>query len=359
MRFKYSDFFWLVILCLSSTRLAAVEMRDLYNSQISVEGQSYQDRQSAYQSAIKEVLVKVTGDLGIASNPSVADIINQPTQYLHQYSFVTKNNQLLLEARFNETLINQTLQTRGVKLWGTRRPESLWWIVLNDDKNRRIIAYDDKIAAARLTHQAEYRGIPVILPLMDLDDQLAVEMTDIRGRFVSAVASASERYQPEAIVLANVFQDSNAQSEALPTAWIAQMTFSIQDTTIETTLSRGQLSDLWPAMIDWVSDEIARKFSVQSSVGENESIVIHLENLANAAEVVRVQQFFKTLSAVKQVSVKTLSDQGVAFELKLSSAKSTLLNALSLDNKIEKVEYSFGHQGPKVEYLYRWKGQFN
>lgn len=347
------------LLCLMPSAINAIEMSGLYKGRVEVAGQTFQDRKAAYKTALQQVIVRVSGDVKVLSKPQIKTLLAEPTRFLSQYSFVTEAETLWLEASFNPEMINQALSDQNINIWGSRRPESLWWMVVESPEQRKIVAHDDPDIAPRILKRANYRGLPVVLPLMDLDDQFAIEMTDIRGRFVSAVENASQRYQPEALVLARVFQQSIANSDSLSRVWIGQVTLSIQGQTFETTISRGQQADIWPLLIDWVSDQIAQQYSVNSTYTGSDHIVITLENLASAAEVVRVQAFFKTLSAVEQVQVIQLDSRGIAFSIALKTPKDNFLRALSLDSQVQKVIHPIGYEGPEVDYLYRWKGQFN
>ena len=55
---------------------------------------------------------------------------------------------------------------------------------------------------------SQLRGLPLVMPIMDLTDLSAVTITDVWGRFSQPVAQASARYMAEAVVVIRVSNSS-------------------------------------------------------------------------------------------------------------------------------------------------------
>lgn len=55
-------------------------------------------------------------------------------------------------------------------------------------------------------------GLPVSIPLMDLDDNMAVNATDVWGRFADPILKASQRYGAEMVVLGKLTPEGDKWS---------------------------------------------------------------------------------------------------------------------------------------------------
>ena len=81
---------------------------------------------------------------------------------------------------------------------GSRRSPSGWWSTKGSGAFCRI---ELAMVGPRRCAQTQAMGLPVSLPLMDLDDNMAVTATDVWGRFADPVLKASQRYGAEMVVL--------------------------------------------------------------------------------------------------------------------------------------------------------------
>ncbi|WP_143871959.1 DUF2066 domain-containing protein [Catenovulum sediminis] len=347
-----------ILVILASAPVFSVEVEGLYLGVVEVKGQSYQDRKVAYKSAIKQVLVRVSGNQGVVELPELARVINEPTEYLSQYRFLQQNGQLYLEARFNEKLINGLLKDKGLTIWGTRRPQTLWWLAIEEENKRYIISEEKQQYTQIIAHHAKLRGVPYIFPLMDFDDRMQISITDVWGRFANTVKSASERYNAEAIVMARIFTQTNEES-VLAEGWMAQVSV-LEDKKLSThTFIRDDLELVWPEMVNWVADQLAHRYSIKAQGYTASSLNITIENIENAAQAVAIQGFLTTISAVDNVLILQINESGVTFQLNLLGEALDVLDALSLDSRVEKVKPIFGQENKMVENLYQWKGKFH
>ncbi len=81
-------------------------------------------------------------------------------------------------------------------------------------KGRRILPDQSSDGwAAALRTQAQAMGLPVSIPLMDLDDNMAVNATDVWGRFADPILKASQRYGAEMVVLGKLTPDGKEEGK--------------------------------------------------------------------------------------------------------------------------------------------------
>ena len=74
----------------------------------------------------------------------------------------------------------------------------------------RLVSGDSTPEIVDLLEQASIKlGVPILFPLMDLEDQQKISFTDIWGGFSGAIHDASERYATEALLVGRILQARN------------------------------------------------------------------------------------------------------------------------------------------------------
>ena len=106
-------------------------------------------------------------------------------QGFHQ--FALSGQQLTL--RFDPARVDRLLRQANEPVWGLRRPlVLLWWV---DERNGSRQLMGESTAAEQwqqLSAAAVRRGLPLMLPLMDLDDSMAVASADLQERALDRVS---------------------------------------------------------------------------------------------------------------------------------------------------------------------------
>ncbi|MDN5871141.1 MAG: DUF2066 domain-containing protein [Nitrococcus sp.] len=192
---------------------AAASPHDLLAAGAPVADQSAQARAEALESAITQVLVGMTGRAELAHSTRVADLIKSPQPYLQQYHYERgEDGQLELIARFDGQSLRRALAKRGIPSWQAKRPPVLVWFAFDSGDEHGLVTEDagEQPGEALRTAFAEL-GIPLIFPLLDLEDRQRVRYSDVYGGFSEPVLAASRRYSTELILMLRV--------RATPTGW--------------------------------------------------------------------------------------------------------------------------------------------
>lgn len=358
MALYFSRFVQLCWLCLLCFNVSAVEMNGLYTAQIAVQTQTYQERQKAYKKAIEMVFIRISGDPNISNNSDIKNAINNPTRYLSQYQFQHVDGQLYLKAQFNNKAINQQIRATGGTIWGSRRPQLIWWLALeNDNAQRNIVADGNHNEITRsVFEQSRVRGIASLFPLVDFDDLMLISLSDIWGRFDEPALNASERYQAEVVILGKIFQQK-AQDSVSSQAWFAQLSLIDGNQSHPLLINANDKKTLMNKVVDEVANLLAQKYSIKASDVTTEDLSLTVENIDNAAEAILIQDFLATISAVDTVKIYQLNQSGITYHLNLLGEALDVYDALTFDDRIEKVTPKFGQESSMPSNLYRWKGQ--
>lgn len=368
--FKKIPFLLVVIIAfLSTSAIYAVEVKDLYQASVPINSQNSRDRAVAIKKALAAVMIKVGGDTHVLENDVIKEALRNYNSYLSQYRYQQKsinafnkqeNKTLFLLANFNEDKINQLFYDANLPLWGSLRPQILLWIVDEKGLTREIISNSTMSALPAIVSEfSSQRGLPMMLPLMDLTDTTQIKLSDIWGRFQQPIKEASNRYSAEAIAVVRVSNSS-----------LASMDFRDNMAELEncgllcseTNMKASKYILDW-SLLDWSLIEGQQKFSQQyhgddpqillkqgladiteliyqyyalSTTSDNE-FVIEVTNVDSLTTYMKVFNFLAELSSVKSVTLVSAKGSERRFNLQLLGSKNALLASLKLNNKLTQI----------------------
>jgi len=353
---------------LLSMPLKAVEVKGLYQASIAISSQNSSDRAHALKKALAAVMLKVGGEKSVLDNNVIKQSLKNYRLYLSQYRYQHKvlqvadqqgnKKQLFLLASFNKDKINQLFQQANLPLWGSLRPQLLLWLIDEQGLTRRIMSNS---AASNLPFMVNefsaQRGLPIIMPLMDLVDTNNIQLSDLWGRFQQPIKAASRRYLGEAIVvmrisnssLVNFDKDEEVNAEPSDCGLLcAQFHTSKQQYVLDWSLLdwgliKGQqkLSQQYQGSVPQtlleqgladITELIYQRYAL-STTSDND-FVIEVENIDSLATYVAVFDFLSNLSSVKSVTLLSAKAGARRFNLQLLGSEEALLASLKLSKQL-------------------------
>lgn len=359
-------------LIIFSTSIQAIEVEDLYIANVAVDSQSNKERAQALKKAMKIVLVKVGGEEEILDNEIMKNAIVNYKGYFSTYRYrkIKKQNNLIVT--FDEKKINQLFIEAELPLWGSLRPQTLVWVVKEDGLSRQVISSS---ALTTIPNQindfSSLRGLPMILPLMDLTDSMSVSMTDLWGRFTNPIKEVSSRYAPEMIAVVRISNSSllpvvieyeaceplcdieNSSAQNLVVDWQLisdsrvissnQQLLDYQGDNLELLLG-GALADITQNVYE---------FYALTSDGDQE-FVIDIGNVDSLVTYERVNQYLSGLSSVSGVKLKQANGELRRYSLELLGSKQAFLASLKLDNSLKQFIDPLADIDPNAVPVFFW-----
>lgn len=172
---------YLAVGCLALLGLSAQAetLSGLYQVREPVDGQGAEARTQATGKALETLVLRLTGDPKAAQSPALAGLRKDPQQIISQFGFEAGPPETVL-VDFDPGSTERTLRQAGLALWGNNRPSILgWW--LNDSTEGSSLVGDGQNSAAPLRRAAQHRGLPLRLPLADLNEQLVATAKNLEG----------------------------------------------------------------------------------------------------------------------------------------------------------------------------------
>lgn len=235
------------------------------------------ERDEAMQRALATLVLRLTGDRKAIDNPALANIRKDPQQIASQFG--QQGEHLIVD--FDPQSTDQALRDAGLSVWGNNRPSVLVWWLAQDSNGEVQLTGESQTGSEALQQAAQNRGLPLRLPLADLEEQIGVDKPAIAGE-TDSLATLSERYDADArlAVLAS-------QKDA---SWEGNWKLVMGDTRESGKASGKTQEALADAILLAVSQKLAPRFAVSRESGQAIQLVIEQVDFARYAEIERMMQ---------------------------------------------------------------------
>lgn len=324
-----------MILLAVPSGVQAAEADSLYEAQVSVSSQTEEARGMAVQEAFREVLLKVVGNRQALAQTSLAPLLKEAAPLVQQFRYIApkeEDDTTALWVRFDPGGVDHVLRQHGLPVWGKARPALLLWVAVEDGKGRYLLdAGMVSPASETLKKQAEDRGIPIIFPLWDLEDQRRLVFADIWGNFSEPILAASARY-PAAVQLAGRLLHRQTGD------WQARWTLYGVGETRDWVVVGGGIEQILRAGIDRAVDIIAGRVVPLNGDGPGSSVQINVADVTSFMDYARLSSYLGSLSQVTDIQPVQLSPTEARFKLELLGNLEGLIASIQLGRVLAPAE---------------------
>lgn len=372
----------LLLMCALTGAAQASSVERLFEAEVEVFGQNEDERRKAFATALWDVLVKVTGDRSVPSRPEVQPLFRGAGKLVQQYQYreierpepetapsdepfdplaidvdpdVNVDPGVEVDApthilwiQFAPETVERQLSRLGIALWGKERPQTLVWLAVADGRQRYLLGTGtDNEVSAELHSVAEQRGVPILLPVMDVADRTAVRFADVRGNFVQPVWDASRRYGVESILAGNL-------TRMVSGGWQAQWTLHRRG---NTSSWRVQSSDITAGLlsgVEGVASVLSRELAVGHYGAKAGRTLLTIHDVDAIADYSQVVAYLRGLSLVKEVMVERIAEDRLTVALQLRGNPEDLQRTIALGDTLIALRDGAGNPGANrvLQYAY-------
>lgn len=266
-------------LAICSVPALAVPTSDLYQVRTAVASQQPEERAAALNRALDVLLLRLTGDPAVLQSEAVANLRKDPQQLISQYG--VEGSSLVVD--FDPLTTDSRLREAGIALWGANRPLLLVWWLDQSDGSTTLVG-DSQELAAPVQAAAQNRGLPIRLPLADLDEQLAATAENLSAATADGLLPVSQRYAADAVV--GVIAQSTGDT------WQAQWRLWLGDSREQGTVEAVDQAALADAVMLAISQRLAPRFVAAPGSAQRLTLVVQEVDLARMAELDRLLKPF-------------------------------------------------------------------
>ena len=270
--------------CLALVTLAAQaeNVSGLYQVREPVAGQGAEARTAATVKAFDTLVLRLTGDPKAVQNPALGELRKDPQQIINQVGTEAGPPESVL-VEFDPGSTERALRKAGLALWGSNRPSILgWW--LNDSVEGSNLVGDGQASAQPLRLAAQHRGLPLRLPLADLQEQLVANAKQLEGHDPGPLREAAERYGADALLAVHA-QDADGKWQGKWQLWQG-------DQREQGTAEGADQAALADAVMLAVSNRMAPRYVTRPGASSQLQVQVQGMNLQRYAELSRVLEPF-------------------------------------------------------------------
>jgi len=313
----------------------AVEVTSLYTAQVPLDQEEDDPRAVAYELALADVLLRVSGSELSADVEMTELLFPDPADYVLQFRPGADDT---LWVSFDGEAIENVLRRAGQTVWGTDRPLTLIWLAVDwGQGEREIISAEDpqrsrdesrsidrnRLLRQRILDVAERRGLPVVLPLLDTIDLQNVSFSDIWGGFDEALLGASERYEADSILVGRIRPASSQRNR-----WSFYFGGEKRSWNGEPEL-----------VINLAGDLLADEFAI-SGDARLETIDLEISGIDSVEAFATVQNLLSEMALIESIALAEVEGDKVRYRVEALGGVDRLRRALRFGGLIEQNGFS-------------------
>lgn len=305
----------------------ATTVGDLYTASTPVPDQSVAARDQAFSRDLVAVLVKVSGNPNAGEVAGLQPAIETAGKLVVEYRYKTVSAQqgggLALWVRFDPKSIDDMLARAGQGIWGRDRPTVVAWVLtpsglVGDDPANPV--------AAAMRQAAGVRGVPLVIPLMDLADHQQVSSFDVRTTFLPALQSASKRYGAQAILVGTIgYAGQGVASKWTLVFGHATAPFGATAASPAAAAAQG---------VGRAATLLAQQLSYQPGSGAEGVVVLVVDGIDSLTAEVQVERTAAGVQGVSGVTLVGITGKIARYQVSYAGIPADLARALALSGSL-------------------------
>ncbi|WP_305857145.1 DUF2066 domain-containing protein [Balneatrix alpica] len=339
---RYASVMLLLCLLWSGLPVQAVTLGELYHARIEVAEQTEATRQASIQAGLQQVLLKVLGRQALLRNDNIQTALERPESYLLTYHYQNAPAGFELVLEFDANAILTLLKQAGLAAWGDNRPAVLLWLAVEEEGARMLVG--EHPLSIAMQQAARDRGVPLYRPLLDLQDELALDEAAVWGFFAQPIQAASERYRADQVLVGRVYQQD--------TQWHSQwQLLDAQGRKVSFSSEQPQLEQIGTDVIAQLAEHLAGNYGVyQATSGEH--LALEVAGMRSFSDWQQLERFLQSLSIIESYQLEWLVGDSVRVKINTRGDLSQLEQALALERRLQQTSGS----NPQV-LRYFWQVQ--
>ena len=281
--------------------------------------------------AMRQVLVKMSGNPNITNNPNVRTALSQANQWIQSFTYTTvsgDNNTSILSVtiHFDQQALNRLLHQvkQPVLTTVAHRPVTLAWINVNQGSNSSLAPLasgDQSNVGKALTAISTQMGLPFILPAMDLEDQGFVNNDTTLPFDLQKLGDAGNRYHIKSILAGNL-------SMAVDGTWQAQWMYLLNAQSHQWQSTAATPTVLFQKALVHVGDIMSTELTSAPKSGPQATVNFQVLGVNGLNDYALVMNDLKQVTVISRVIISELNGTTISFQLIVQGGQSALESAL-------------------------------
>jgi len=336
------------ILALLSMSARGALVADIYRARVQVDDRSIQSQQSATRNALIQVLIKASGSESTLELEPVREALQKSRDYVQQYFFTHAKEApevLFLQVEFYRQRINELITRAGAPLWTVNRPQTLVWLVLDDGVARHFLNRDMASDQIEVLQQVfDERGLPLRLPLYDLQDAATLSPEQAWRLDVGALQLASKRYGHEDVLAGRLSRLSGDR-------WLGEWLYLSDLAKVSREVSANDVQTMLRAGASMVAEELSSRYAMSVQHDREGAMAVEVSGVRNFRDYARIMQYLEGIEVVQYANVTHVLGDIIRLELEAQVGLEQLRAVIELNEQFQ-VDSKLTDEGKLV---YRWQ----
>ena len=257
-----------------------------------------------------------------------------------------------LRVNFSHSAIDNLIRRSELPVLPSNRPKLIFWIVRDDvDAGRRLLGEDaidvsftaaDEQLMKDLSRVMKDRGIPFILPTLDLEDQLTLSEEEAWNLTSEKIKIASERYGADAWVAIKFYRSSNGKIRGSWKYWANDKSY-FDDFGVE-----SDISFIRP-VINELLDGLAGSFSYLPQQAKN-VLIVKVFDVQSLENYKKINEELTRLELVNSIDLVSLKRDEIHFAISLEGNSDLLRDALIRSGRFEMRTADSSHDDSSLSF---------
>ena len=303
---------------------------DLYIAEAPLTSASEADLKLAKSQAMAAMLVRLTGQTASLKQTSIKAALDEVDNYVSHISRQTNATtaEVMLQLRFDQQAVRQLLSAAGLPVWVADRSSILAWLVIEQQGIQDIIAEGSLDIGELLLAEARQRGLPVVLPLMDLTDQLLIGPSDIWGNFSETITQASQRYQPHTLLLGRLYQNADG-------FWQGQGSIQLPDEQQDWLFAAASPEALISLIVEHLGEQLGQRFALPADTDQEYMASLHIRGIDDLAAYAELRKILQGVAGVTEVALHSVQGEALLVMVSYQGHKDNLLPSLEGQSRLQ------------------------
>lgn len=385
MRFLHLRLLLSSLIVAFASAASAGQKVDIYRADTLVKSQSEGERNAAARATLGEVIVRVSGQRSALDHPAIKAAQPSAQNYLFGFSYKSSAEKITVDGKtfpavglqlnYEPQAIEKLLRDSQLPLWPATRPKVLVWLVAKDPTGLRLVPEGTDLQA--MQSQAQYRGLPLVFPKLDLEDNLSLTADDLWALDIEKIKTASLRYRADAILIgrytpyslgpippavvvdpvaaeipvdaaavSSLVSSSAASSAALDGLvdaapapviqgpWLGdwQLLHATNDQSFAD--ETPEVKGLFTSAIDHAADYFANQYAIMPTNTGPQTIVLRVGGITSFGQFKQAQAYLDELAMVQRMEVVKVDAEGILVRLTTEGDVKLFISTLALGRQL-------------------------
>ncbi len=333
---------WVLLLGSWQAPAWAVIVEDLFTVELPIADQTTSLRLEAFSEAFRQVVIKVSGSDEALQSPALERPIESSARYVKQFRYITRNQpgadefdagRLIIRIDFDQQLIESLLRENNFPVWGRERPSSLLVISYDVNERIRLVSQDatpDLIES--LDKAASRHAVPVLFPLMDLQDIALVKISDIVSRQYENINTMAVRYAPDALLVGQIIGRSGE-------GWQGDWEVRFADQIFKWKYRAPGKQEVLDQVIRHLAKILALEYALEDHRRVEQSLLLSVSGVEGIDNLIRIQNYLQSLNVVDNARVAMVNRDVVTYRLKLLNDPEDLQRLIDFGEMLEQEDF--------------------